>query len=158
MRSQSATLRGTFPCSKRVGLRRLLRLLLVIAGIQGCVIDDTRAATRYWRDLRERSLSATRGFLIAAASGDSAQLSRVATDSVVSEVLRYHRLGAVAHLKSAATEFDQKAASVEVYGHGSEVRLKYRHEDMAFRGFVTLSFTTGTLRVIEFGVPANIHD
>jgi hypothetical protein len=131
-----------------------LAVVLSIGADSACRTRETREAVAYWRKLRSESVVVTRRFLNAAAAGDSSGLAAVATDSVVREVLHYHRLSAARHLRSAAKTFDE--TKVVVYGSASEVQFTYTDGGLTYQGDAFLRLEKDSLKVAHFGAPTKI--
>lgn len=132
-------------------LRSAASCAIVALSFAGCGIGEAREATAYWRRLEVKSVSLTREFLKAVATGDSAAISAVATDSVVGMVMKMKRHSAAGALTAAARQFPGRDTEVRVFGSGADVSFRYEYEGRTMRAGVETGYLTKRLVVTNFG-------
>ncbi len=130
-----------------------LLVLLTSVGLLGCT-QERSGEIGDRKPSRPASIQVAREFLQEAAAGDSAQLVRIARDTVVKTILLNHRLGSVEHLLAGASTF--RSPSVSIYPSGSDMRFRYRLQGKEYDAFVALELEGGRLVVSNYGIPAII--
>lgn len=121
--------------------------ILLLAGasvLLSCQSSETRQAKLLWEYMRDEGVSTTRHFLAASVQRDSVSLTRLASDSVATEILRHHA-SALPRIRAAAAANRLRIA--EIGPCSVRVDFEYAVEGVPMTGGTLVERVEGVWKV-----------
>lgn len=140
----------------RVTLVALLAFAAAIPTIV-CLYRGESEALRYWRGLEMRSVEVATAFLDAVATGDSAGVEAMASDSLVAWLRQEGTPPELLAMSRAAREFGTNPPRAYVHGAGATITFNYQFGERVQHGGLDVGIDLDRLVVTDFSTMIRIE-